>query len=171
MVTIYSMLNNHYVNKLKTDVFWSIRLLCELFQIKHYAVLFVYFSVYAHFVNSCSFMRTFASNKLRLSRSTLTVSFSSDHQTTFCIYRLTLHCFYLKLLFVVCCTAFKVHVCLFTHGALLREFELAPSPVEEEDFLGHHLLKVIHGRASHTGSLVLIDCLTDLTVHQTDSQG
>jgi len=43
-------------------------------------------------------------------------------------------CFYLKLLFVVCCTAFKVHVCLFTHGALLREFELAPSPVEEEDF-------------------------------------
>jgi len=70
MVTIYSMVNNHYVNKLKTDVFWSIRLLCELFQIKHYAVLFVYFSVYAHSVNSCSFMRTFASNKLRLSQST-----------------------------------------------------------------------------------------------------
>jgi len=37
-----------------------------------------------------------------------------------------LHCVFLKLLFIVCCTAFSIHFCLFTRGAMLLEIESAP---------------------------------------------
>ena len=32
-----------------------------------------------------------------------------------------LHCFYPKLLYIVCCMAFSIHICLFTNGAILFE--------------------------------------------------
>ena len=35
----------------------------------------------------------------------------------------TRHCFYPKLLFVVCCTAFSIHICLFIRGAILLGIE------------------------------------------------
>jgi len=37
-----------------------------------------------------------------------------------------LHCFRPKLLFIVCCTAFWIHICLFTRGVILLGFESAP---------------------------------------------
>jgi len=43
-----------------------------------------------------------------------------------------LHCFYLNLLFNVCCTAFTIHICLPTRGAILLEFELAQLSKEKE---------------------------------------
>jgi len=47
-----------------------------------------------------------------------------------------LHCFYPKLLFIVCHTAFSIHICLFTRGAILLEIESAPLS-EDDDELGH----------------------------------
>ena len=43
-----------------------------------------------------------------------------------------LHWFYPKLLFIVCCTAFSIHICLFTRGAILLGTELVPL-LEDED--------------------------------------
>jgi len=37
-----------------------------------------------------------------------------------------------KLLFIVCCTAFSLHICLFTRGAILLGIESAPLSEEEE---------------------------------------
>ena len=45
---------------------------------------------------------------------------------------LALHCFYLKLLYIVCCTALSIHFCLFTRGAILLEFELALLSEDDE---------------------------------------
>ena len=42
-------------------------------------------------------------------------------------------CFYSKLLFIVCCTAFSIHICLFTRGAILLGIESAPLSKEEEE--------------------------------------
>jgi len=44
-----------------------------------------------------------------------------------------LHRFYLKWLFIFCCMAFSIHICLFTRGAILVEFETAPLSEEAED--------------------------------------
>jgi len=50
-----------------------------------------------------------------------------------------LHCtvFMLKiLLFIVCCTALSIHICLFTGGAVSLGIEPAPlSEDDEEDFV------------------------------------
>jgi len=46
-----------------------------------------------------------------------------------------LHCFHPKLLFIVCCTAFSVHICLFTHGAILLGIESAPLSEDDETFM------------------------------------
>jgi len=48
-----------------------------------------------------------------------------------------LHCFYPKLLFIVCCTAFSIHICLFTRGAILLGIESAPLSLEEDGKKGH----------------------------------
>jgi len=42
-----------------------------------------------------------------------------------------LRCFYPKLLFIVCCTAFSTYICLFIRGAILLEIE--PVPLSEDD--------------------------------------
>ena len=42
-----------------------------------------------------------------------------------------LRCFYPKLLFIVCCTAFSIHICLFTLGVILLGIETAPLPEDE----------------------------------------
>ena len=42
-----------------------------------------------------------------------------------------LHCFYPTLLFIVCCTAFSIHVCLFIRGAILLGIESAPLSGDE----------------------------------------
>jgi len=42
-----------------------------------------------------------------------------------------LHCFYPKLLLIVCCTVFSIHICLFTRGAISLGIESAP--VSEDD--------------------------------------
>jgi len=39
-----------------------------------------------------------------------------------------------KLLFIVRCTAFSVHICLFTRGAILLEIESAP--LSEDEVIG-----------------------------------
>jgi len=44
-----------------------------------------------------------------------------------------LHCFYPKLLFIVCRTAFSIHICLFTRGAILLGIESAPLSEDDED--------------------------------------
>ena len=44
-----------------------------------------------------------------------------------------LHCFYPKLMFIVCCTAFSMRVCLFTRGAILLGIESALLSEEDED--------------------------------------
>ena len=46
-----------------------------------------------------------------------------------------LHCFHPKLLFIVCCTAFSVHICLFTRGAILLGIESAPLSDDDETFM------------------------------------
>ena len=42
-----------------------------------------------------------------------------------------LQCYYPKLLFIVCCTAFSIHVCLFTPCAIVLKIESAP--LSEDD--------------------------------------
>jgi len=44
----------------------------------------------------------------------------------------TLHCFYPKLLFTACCTAFSVYICLFARGAVLLEIESVPVSEDED---------------------------------------
>jgi len=45
-----------------------------------------------------------------------------------------LHCFYRRSLFIVCCTAFSIHICLFfTRGAILLGFKTAPLSEDDED--------------------------------------
>jgi len=39
-----------------------------------------------------------------------------------------LYCLHPKLLFIVCCTAFSIHICLFTGGAILSGIESRRSP-------------------------------------------
>jgi len=46
-----------------------------------------------------------------------------------------LHCFHPKLLFIVCCTAFSVHICLFTRGAILLGIESAPLSEDDKTFM------------------------------------
>jgi len=41
--------------------------------------------------------------------------------------------FYPQLLFIVCCLAFSIHICLFTHGAILLEIESASLSEAEGD--------------------------------------
>jgi len=43
------------------------------------------------------------------------------------------HCFYRKLLFIVCCTAFSIHICLFTRGAILLGIKSAPLSEDEDE--------------------------------------
>ena len=38
-----------------------------------------------------------------------------------------------KLLFIVCCTAFSIHICLLTRGAILLEIESAPLSEDEDE--------------------------------------
>jgi len=38
-----------------------------------------------------------------------------------------------KLLFIVCCMAFSLHICLFTRGAILLGIESAPLSEDEDD--------------------------------------
>jgi len=38
-----------------------------------------------------------------------------------------------KLLFIVCCTAFSLHICLFTRGAILFGIESAPLSEDEDE--------------------------------------
>ena len=52
-----------------------------------------------------------------------------------------LHCFYPKLLFIVCCAAFSIHICLFIRGAILLGIESAPlSEDEDEDDMTRSLV-------------------------------
>ena len=43
-----------------------------------------------------------------------------------------LHCFCPKLLSIVCCTTFSIHICLFTRGAMLLKIKSAPLLVEDK---------------------------------------
>ena len=54
------------------------------------------------------------------------VSVSFERRTTVRPVFYHLHCFYPKLLFIVCCTAYSIHICLFTRGAILLGIESAP---------------------------------------------
>ena len=61
------------------------------------------------------------------------VSVSSDHRTNVLCLSSALHCFYPKLLFIVCCTAFSTHIRLFTRGAILLGIESAPASEDEDE--------------------------------------
>jgi len=66
-----------------------------------------------------------------------------QHRTTSCFYRLHCTVFYWKLLFIVCCTAFSIHICLFTPGAILLGIESAPSSEDEDIKLWFWLAVII----------------------------
>ena len=46
-----------------------------------------------------------------------------------------LHWFYRRLLFIVCCTAFSIHICLFSRGAILLGIESTQLSKDEDDVL------------------------------------
>ena len=82
--------------------------------------------------------QTFASYLLTVSRPISAVSVSSEHRTTSCGLRpvfiaCTALFFYWKLLFIVCCTAFSIHILLFTPGAILLGIESAPLSEDEDE--------------------------------------
>ena len=45
-----------------------------------------------------------------------------------------LRCFYRRSLFIVSCTAFSIHICLFTRGAILLGIESAPLSEDEDEY-------------------------------------
>jgi len=80
----------------------------------------------------CTLLTFFCALKVSdnlIEKSLISVSF--DHRTTSCFYHL-----YPMLLFIVCCTAFSIHVCLFTRDVILLGIESAPL-LEDELPLQH----------------------------------
>jgi len=91
-----------------------------------------------------------------------TVSVSFEHRTTSCFYRLHCTAFYPKLLFIVCCTAYSIHICLFTRGAISPESESAPLPENEDKMkiYNDNLLGLIVHHCSIYFRIMLVFCMS-----------
>jgi len=83
---------------------------------------------------------TFARYLLTVSRPISTASVLFDHRTSLSpVFNIYTALFLSKLLFIVCCTAFSLHICLFTRGAILLGIESAPLSEDEDEALKYDL--------------------------------